>query len=402
MSINFLAGLEDLFPEVLAALTPAQRQAYAEFKQQFPPALAACTEIDRGKDYARPDDFTMLRFLQADKYDVAKGVARLVGCVVWRQQMGVDHVLERPSPGISRYFRARVIRFAGYDKFGRPLMIERLAEFCNAGNQKSLTKDEWLKCYAWTQADLTQRFRETSIQRKQAIWKHSYLGDIKGVSYMGAYRTISFIKTLTKDVETNFPECAGPIFIVNAPRFIVTMYSVAKRILDPTVASKIRIFAGIPGDILAEELGADVLPVEFGGTNPYEVPHVEKLDQRRPNDPEQAAASVMPPDIADRVAFYQRGGAASGGAAGSSSSSSSSSGGGGGGGGGGRKAEEQQRQREQLLRRRQEQEVAKQQGAAAPRDAGVLAAAAATGAGAGGSAAGHRSTAAAESVDVTT
>jgi hypothetical protein len=37
---------------------------------------------------------------------------------------------------------------------------------------------------------------------------------------MAAYRTMKFISTLAKEVEVNFPEVAGPIFIINAPNFL--------------------------------------------------------------------------------------------------------------------------------------------------------------------------------------
>ena len=175
----------------------------------------------RGHCRITQDAHAMLRFLQADKYDVKKGAKRLADCVLWRQQLGIDFVLRRPSPGLPRYLKARVFRMVGFDKEHRPLMMERLAEFCNAENNKALTKEEWLMSYAWTMADMCQRFRESSLRTGKPSWKHSYVADLKGVAYIKAYRMMSFMKMLGKDVETFFPEIAGPIFLVNSPQFMV-------------------------------------------------------------------------------------------------------------------------------------------------------------------------------------
>merc|ERR1719163_2601782 len=95
-------------------------------------------------------------------------------------------------------------------------------------------------------AALTMKFREGSQQRGRPMWRHSYIGDVGGVGYMAADRTMKFIKMLAKEVEVNFPEIAGPIFIVNAPGFIAGMWKLFKKFMDPVVAAKINIYSGVP------------------------------------------------------------------------------------------------------------------------------------------------------------
>ena len=52
-------------------------------------------------------------------------------------------------------------------------MIERLAGFCNAENAKALTRDEWLQCYSWSMAYMTDYFRESSKRLGKPIHKHT-------------------------------------------------------------------------------------------------------------------------------------------------------------------------------------------------------------------------------------
>ena len=128
------------------------------------------------------------------------------------------------------------------------------------------------------------------------------MGDVKGIKYMAAYRTMSFIRMLSKEVEVNFPEIAGPIFIVNAPGFICTLWKIMRRFLDPTVAAKISIHGNIPKTILAEKIGIDVLPEEFGGTSPYVLPHVENL----PPKDKQREELPLPDDVREWIDDWQR------------------------------------------------------------------------------------------------
>ena len=86
----------------------------------------------------------------------------------------------------------------------------------------------------------------------------SDIGDLQSISYVSAIRTMAFIKSLTKDVETNFPEIAGPIYLINVPRFIFGIWYLCKRFLDPAVEAKISLNMGVPKEKLLAELGAEV------------------------------------------------------------------------------------------------------------------------------------------------
>ena len=73
---------------------------------------------------------------------------------------------------------------------------------------------------------------------------------------------------------------ANRIILVNAPAYAGTVWNAAKRILDKTTAEKIHILVGPSKDVLRKLCGETVLPIEFGGTNPIEVPHpIQRIDE---------------------------------------------------------------------------------------------------------------------------
>ena len=73
----------------------------------------------------------------------------------------------------------------------------------------------------------------------------------------------------------------GNVILINAPSFAGFCWSIAKKFLDPKTASKFAILVGPSKDTLKQLCGEIVLPEEYGGTNPYVLPHpVKKVDEK--------------------------------------------------------------------------------------------------------------------------
>ena len=102
----------------------------------------------------------------------------------------------------------------------------------------------------------------------------TYVGDLAGVRFFPAMAAIPLLKSCTEVVEVHFPESAGIIFLINASAIAAKLYPMVKRFLDPAVASKIQIHAGIPTDVLLQTIPSQLLPVEYGGTSSFVLPHV--------------------------------------------------------------------------------------------------------------------------------
>ena len=77
-----------------------------------------------------------------------------------------------------------------------------------------------------------------------------------------------------------FTSEAGNLILINAPSYAGSVWNMVKRFLDPKTASKISILVGPSPSVLRKVCGEACLPMEYGGTNKYVVPHpVQRIDE---------------------------------------------------------------------------------------------------------------------------
>jgi len=278
MWLNFYEGLDikvEDFP-YFRMMSNEQRVVYKEFRKDFRSRLAACKDIDRMKSYVIPDEITILRFLQADKYNTRLALKRLLDTVVWRQKLDLPGLVRHMPTMLDKYRSLRVRRCMGLDKEGRPVFCERIGEFMNilaTPKSKGMGLNDFLLCYIYEMGEIIKQFRESAKQGTPQ-WKNIYIADAQSVKFMAAIKSINLLKSFSKDVEIHFPEQAGPIFVVNSPSIVAHAMSLFRKFLDPTVVSKIQVHPGIAKEALLEYIDESVLFREYGGTNDADYPHI--------------------------------------------------------------------------------------------------------------------------------
>lgn len=261
----------DFARDVLSKLPEEKQVVFGKFEKAF--AYAFDPSIVKYKSNI-PDQFTQLRFLQADKYDIEKAVARLLKTVVWRESSGLESFLDKPDWDLyRRSFALRPRIFLGFDKQHRPLYFEKLGEFFgNEDAYRGLSVKEWVLAYSFDIAAVTHKYRE-SVVKHGGPYSHrmGFVGDISGIRAFTALKIIPFLKTLVKEVETHFPEFAGPIILVNTPPMVARLYSLVKKFLDPATAEKVSLVSDLGTSVMAEKFGIDVVPEAYGGKNPIKI-----------------------------------------------------------------------------------------------------------------------------------
>ena len=165
-----------------------------------------------------------------------------------------------------------------------PIIAERLGAFfvgISSKEGKSLSNKEWvdLCLYELNQVMKVVRetYKETTVLHPEnpTTWKVSWIMDLKGATLFTAMKATSIIKLLNAPIEPNFPELAGPIYLINTPSVIMAAWKVVKQFLDATVLSKIQLHHGVPTDVFLESIDESVLFEEYGGTNKKEYPQSE-------------------------------------------------------------------------------------------------------------------------------
>lgn len=69
--------------------------------------IGTAREIDQSQPHVVPDDFNLLRFLKADKFDSAAALKRLLATIRWRQQNEIDDLPTNPPECLAYYKTCR-------------------------------------------------------------------------------------------------------------------------------------------------------------------------------------------------------------------------------------------------------------------------------------------------------
>lgn len=212
---------------------------YKQFSEHFQKALKDYKDVDKtDKYYQDPDEYTMLRFLQADDYNISKATNRLLQTLTWRQKSGFEKFVTTPNRNAYKLYSAlRTRQIIGVDKFARPFLVERTGDLFNDDPPiKAMSTKLWLMCYAYDLAQLLQACRETSIKHKKLVHNIVYLSCLKGTTMWGSWKAVPFVRILAKEVEMHFPELVGIACMVNANTFTEKAWSLAKIFLDKNVS----------------------------------------------------------------------------------------------------------------------------------------------------------------------
>ena len=212
-----------------------------------------------------PDEETKLRFLRSDHYDVAKAKVRLLKTIRWREDRQVAGILKNRPPYYDRYLAQKIRRIVGYDREQRPIIAERFGETLARNNLDVMSLEEWLECIIYETELLIMEFRGLSKKHGRPIGESVTILDLKGATLYGAYKNLSYFKTLDKELKNHYPELAGPIVIVNASYIATSFYNnIVKKFIAEETAAKVEMFTGVPTERLLRLADPDQLPVEYG------------------------------------------------------------------------------------------------------------------------------------------
>jgi len=270
--LNIFDGLDVTIDqcESYRLMTQRQLDIYNAFRAEFKARFV----VDR--DGTTPDDFTILCFLQADKYDIKLAMKRLLGTIVWRKHIKLNDILQRPPASLAVFRQVRSCPFMGYDNYNRPIFVERMGEFIGALDTpiaRSITHSNYLACCIYEMGKPIQKFREQA-KLGRPLWKQVYIVDCQHATFVKAIASINLLKSFSKDVEVHFPEQAAAVYIINVPTVLSSVWRMASKILDPVLVSKIQLSNDVPTDQLLQIMSKEVLFKEYGGENMAPFPHV--------------------------------------------------------------------------------------------------------------------------------
>jgi hypothetical protein len=119
--------------------------------------------------------------------------------------------------------------------------------------------------HTWFTEEMAKRLEIGSRMTGKRVTTLVNIIDIAKVG-LGARKMLKIFAT-TSYIDQNFyPEELGCMYLINAPSFFPVLYSICKGFLSAKTQEKIRILGSNYKPVLVEELGAECLPEEYGGT----------------------------------------------------------------------------------------------------------------------------------------
>ena len=214
------------------------------------------------------DDYYLLKFCRARKFDVEKVVIMFKNFLKWRKESHVDDI-DRVFKFTEKMDVKRLYPH-GYhkvDKKGRPIYIElisqvKLKELFKVISVERLT-DYYIQEYEHL---MKMRFPACSKQMGKRIDQSFTILDVKGVGVTDLFgETKKFLEIAMSLGQDYYPENMGVMFIVNAGGFFGFIWSFVKKFLDPKTAEKIQVKGSEYKEKLLKYVDEDNLPDFFGG-----------------------------------------------------------------------------------------------------------------------------------------
>ena len=208
----------------------------------------------------------LIRFLRARDYKMKKCVAMYFHYKRWRILFGATHIGSFPQMPWEPLITSILSHsYHKWDKHGRPIYMQRSGLIDPDRFAREVPLEVIGVGHTWFTEEMTKRLEIGSRMTGKRVTTLVNIIDIAKVG-LGARKMLKIFAT-TSYIDQNFyPEELGCMYLINAPSFFPVLYSICKGFLSQKTQEKIRILGSNYAPVLVEELGADCLPEEYGGT----------------------------------------------------------------------------------------------------------------------------------------
>lgn len=215
----------------------------------------------------RMDDATLLKFLRARKFDVAKAKLMIVEAEKWRVEFEMDDIMTFDyveKAEVDKYYPQY---YHKTDKDGRPIYIERLGQLDVTALYKITTQERQLRRLVQEYEKFIQgRLPACSEAVGYPVETSCTILDLYNVSLSSFYRVKDYVMAAASVGQDRYPECMGKFYIINAPWAFSAVWSVVKPWLDEVTVAKISILGSNYKKDLLQQIDEENLPKILGGT----------------------------------------------------------------------------------------------------------------------------------------
>ncbi|MBW0491284.1 hypothetical protein O181_030999 [Austropuccinia psidii MF-1] len=217
---------------------------------------------------ASHDDATLLRFLRARKFDLAKSKIMFIESEKWRKEFKVDELYETFQYPEEKDVDAIYPKFYHKtDLEGRPLYIEQLGKLDLNKLYKVTTPERQIqRLVVEYEKFLRDRLPVCSLQHNKLIETSCTIMDLSGVGISQFWKVKNYVQEASHLSQSYYPETMGKFYIINAPYLFSTVWSLVKPWLDEVTVKKIMILDSSYPKTLLLQISPDSLPKSLKGS----------------------------------------------------------------------------------------------------------------------------------------
>ncbi|KAK6967844.1 SEC14-like protein 2 [Biomphalaria glabrata] len=212
------------------------------------------------------DDYYLLRWLRARKFDLKKSEAMLRNHFRWREENNVDTILEdfQPPEVMKKYYPGGLF---GQDKEGSLIWVDPTGYIDLKGLLMSIKKQDILKSKIQLLEEFYKLFDILSEKQGRRVDQIVILFDLEkfGLKHLWKPGIDVFTDILTI-FEDNYPETLKRTYVLNAPRVFPIAFNLIKPFLSEETVRKVTICGANYKEVLLQHIDADQLPAHWGGT----------------------------------------------------------------------------------------------------------------------------------------
>ena len=223
-----------------------------------------------GPEFAAFTDFTLYRFLKVNNFHRKGAEKQFHAYIQWRKDKHLDGVLNTLPNKIDTIRTLVPHGYVGFDLDGRPIYVEKTGKITPSAlaDESILPHEDFMNSHIWGIEHLMALAHQSSLQRRRRVETFTSIIDMDGLSF--AHRSALHLlnQCMTLD-QTYYPDFIGQLFVLNTPWVAPMMYNAAAPFVPAEIRSRVHVLKTVSE--LAQYVGLDQLPEEYGGTSAVKV-----------------------------------------------------------------------------------------------------------------------------------
>ena len=237
-----------------------QFNVFVQFKQ-------ACINENLIPNFDYFDDYYLLKFCRARKFDLEKAIKMFKKFLSWRKENEVDEIENLYLKEFDDILKYYPHGYHKVDKQGHPIYYQIISKLNTEKLFSIISSENLLKYFIQTyEITMKYKFKACSKAKGELIEESCVILDIEGIGITDLFgKTRNFLNMATNLGQDYYPCNLAKMFLINTSKFFGVVYDIVKGLIDKKTREKIEILGNDYKEKLLEYIDPENLPTFLGG-----------------------------------------------------------------------------------------------------------------------------------------